>query len=174
MRSDTMSKFKELICTNETVGFEGEVEKVKIRRFIQSMEYHESIISKIVWLTKEVQRKCIETGVFKIEEVIMEESYQQTEGRKSLESEDSTETVDKEKEKLEEIWDMINEERLKWLIKKSEVKVFLKWGYEMDELKNNDLVTLYRNLKGRIENEVEIKQKLNEYVERKRKETKFE
>jgi hypothetical protein len=43
--------------------------------------------------------------------------------------------------------------------KKSEVKVFLKWGYEMDELKDNDLVTLYRNLKGRMENEYEIKQK---------------
>jgi hypothetical protein len=39
----------------------------------------------------------------------------------------------------------------------------------MDKLKNNDLVTLYRNLKGRIENEDEIKWKLNEYIERKKK-----
>jgi hypothetical protein len=32
--NNTMSKFKELIHASETVGLEGEVEKVTIRRFI--------------------------------------------------------------------------------------------------------------------------------------------
>jgi hypothetical protein len=46
MKNDTISKFKELICINETTGLEEEVEKVKIWRFIQSIEYYESVFSR--------------------------------------------------------------------------------------------------------------------------------